>query len=1220
MGRLNLALLGTPEVRHDGEELVFPTRKALAMLIYLGVERGKHSREKLVALFWPDSDEERGRGSLRRTLVFLRRSLGVAGHDAQPQRLITEHNLVSLNPECLDVDLWVVETALAGRQYPKPADELEQHNTLLSRIERASALCRGDFLEGFSLPDSPAFDEWLNLQREAWHYKMGALWEKLSQLQAEAGETAKAIAMARLQVAHDPFNEAAHRNLMRLHIAIGERGLAERAYKDLRGLLQKEWGAEPSTETEALAALIGSEAAIALGQSKLAHTLPPPTLIERHMVGRATEFGEMIKSFRAASDGQPQMVVLEGEAGIGKTRLATEFVGWAAAQGASVLQSRAFEMGGRLPYQPVVEAIRSALEAANAPEDLLDDVWLVELSRLLPELRERYPDLPPPAKRDAAVKSRLFEAVARLTLALAEKQPMLFFMDDVQWADAASLDLALYLVRRWADAGARTILLLGVRAESLHANAGVQASSLWLAQVMRELPSKRLELGALTADDTLRLVLALAGEQSGELTNGIRRINDSEQRMESFGRRLFNETGGQPFFIVETLKSLQERGSIAPHRQSGGDWVVDFARAADGHDLHGFVAPGIVEMLRARLSRLTPDASSLLVASVVIGRDANFETICSVVGLTEERALLGFDELLNGRLLREIQRRESASAEGRYIFAHDKIRDVVYSDTAAPRKRIFHRRALEALLARNAPSAELAHHALYSGQEALAFHLSLAAGDAALRLFAVHEAISQYERAHLLVSQQRAKEEQALRFSGSDLKSLYSQLGRAYELTNEWQKVRSTYEEMLALAVEQREPSMECAALNRLATLAAHGDAGLEPMSLLAQALRIAEESGDRASIAETEWTLAHMSFVRSEAEAALKHGERALELSRELGLEDMEARSLDVLAYASTDLSRWESARDYGEQARTLYAGIGNKAMEADSLCVTANGLIHLGYPQRAADTARKAQTIGREIENSWGQVSNGLFLTLALTEVGEYQEGLEIVRRDVDTPPMLIFTLARLGGIYRALLSLEAALEVHHEALVISETPGLHWWFAEMVAAELCADYCMTGDLVSAYPHARRALSARSGTIPFVALLFPYAIETLVNNGDMEGGAGYLENFRVQSGTNPRLKLSRLRASASLAQARGQSDEVVDALREASALAKQIPLPGEEWQIETQLAEVHHIRGERDMAQAAYTRAREITAILADRITDAELRARFITALQLRGLSKIA
>ncbi len=149
------------------------------------------------------------------------------------------------------------------------------------------------------------------------------------------------------------------------------------------------------------------------------HVQPPGELVAP-LVGRAAAFTQVVGSFQQARQGRPQAVLVEGEAGIGKTRLAREFVAWARAQGAEVLSGQACEMGGRLPYQPLVETVRQRLEEENAPEDLLKDLWLAELSRLLPELRVRYPDLPAPIKDELTAKLRLFEAVARLLDALVQ--------------------------------------------------------------------------------------------------------------------------------------------------------------------------------------------------------------------------------------------------------------------------------------------------------------------------------------------------------------------------------------------------------------------------------------------------------------------------------------------------------------------------------------------------------------------------------------------------------------------------------------------------------------------------------------------------------------------------------------------------------------------------------------------------------------------------------
>jgi predicted ATPase len=202
----------------------------------------------------------------------------------------------------------------------------------------------------------------------------------------------------------------------------------------------------------------------------------------------------MVAAFRRVGREGAPVVALIGAAGVGQTRLVSAFQEWAMLDSpdVDVWQGRAFETGGRLAYQPVVEAMRLRLEQENAPEDLLEDVWLAELSQLMPELRVRYPDLPPPMTGDAQfVRSRLFEAVAALGGALAARRPAIFILDDMQWADADTPDLVHYLARRWAETGAPILLLLTVRQESFAADAGLRE---WLRRLDRDVPFTRLLL------------------------------------------------------------------------------------------------------------------------------------------------------------------------------------------------------------------------------------------------------------------------------------------------------------------------------------------------------------------------------------------------------------------------------------------------------------------------------------------------------------------------------------------------------------------------------------------------------------------------------------------------------------------------------------------------------------------------------------------------------
>src|SRR5438270_10485493 len=213
---------------------------------------------------------------------------------------------------------------------------------------------------------------------------------------------------------------------MRDHQARSASVAALQVYATRRARLAEELQAKPSADSVALAEHVHATLADSRG-SRPARSSPsmvesrPPGELVAPLVGRAAAFTQLVGSFQQAQQGRPQAALGEGEAGIGKTRLARDFGTWARTQGADVLSGQAFEMGGRLPYQPLVEAMRQRLEEENAPEDLLDDLWLAELSRLLPELRVRYPDLPAPTEDELTDRLRLFGAGARLVEALGRR-------------------------------------------------------------------------------------------------------------------------------------------------------------------------------------------------------------------------------------------------------------------------------------------------------------------------------------------------------------------------------------------------------------------------------------------------------------------------------------------------------------------------------------------------------------------------------------------------------------------------------------------------------------------------------------------------------------------------------------------------------------------------------------------------------------------------------
>jgi len=509
-----------------------------------------------------------------------------------------------------------------------------------------------------------------------------------------------------------------------------------------------------------------------------------------------------------AQRGRTQVVLLEGEMGIGKTRLATEFLAWAEMEGADVLQGQAFETGGQLPYRPVIEALRPRIERENAPDDLLSDTWLAELARLLPELCDRYPDLPAPTGEKSVARNRLFEAVARLGQALAARTPLVLFIDDVQWADATSLDVLHYLARRFAESETPALLLLTLRMGERDMLPGLAE---WRTGMERAVPLTHLQLGPLTSEDILRLLQVVSGKD-GRRAAGLER----------FGQWLCAETEGQPFYLMETLKFLLERGVLASHPTEDGGWTIDFTAAMEHETVvRGFFPPSVREVIVARLDRLTPNASALLLAGAVLGQGITFERLCQVADLAEQDGLPALDEALHSHLLQESEREGGRVAHGRYVFAHAKIRAVVYAEAGEARRSIFHRRAVQVLQAAAAPAAILAYHALAAGLAEPAFRFSLAAGDEAMRVVAVRDAITLYEQARHLLTEQLHGLGLLTMLSAPEIEHLYTHLGRAYELNAEWEKARAVYTMMLAYAQEAGELVMESNAQSCLAAMAA---------------------------------------------------------------------------------------------------------------------------------------------------------------------------------------------------------------------------------------------------------------------------------------------------------------------------------------------------------------------------------------------------------------
>ncbi len=1239
MGLLRVAVLGSPEVFHNGSRLTFALRKAQALLLYLAVEGGLHPRSKLAALLWPDSELHDARTALRNALALLRSLLDDAA--AQHSHLLSEHELLGLNPQApLELDLQVVQQAWKAVQALSTVPAEPQRTAQVAQVQHALSLVRGPFLDGFWLREETAFDAWHEQQQQQWQVRLQLLLDRLSSWQEAGGELEQAKATLTGWLALDPLAEEAYRRLMRLHLALGETSTALQVYATCRARLAEALQIAPSADTVALAEYIRATAARSPGSSPSATAeRRPPSELVAPLVGRAAAFSQLVGSLQ---QGQPQAVLVVGEAGIGKTRLASEFVAWARAQGAEVLSGHALEMDGRLPYQPLVEALRVRLEEENAPEDLLEDLWLAELARLLPELRVRYPDLAAPTEDELTAKIRLFEAVARLFDALAQRAPLVLFLEDLHWIDGASLDLVRYLGHSWIKHGSRVLLLGTVRSDQLEPKSQL---AIQLADLGRDLPVSQVPLQALSQAQTLQLVQAIAGEQREHATalpsaSGASPAPEQETKLAALGDFLFAQTGGQPLYLLEMLKLLREREWLVPRMGANGTWrlepALDIAAAlAQEHSQRELLPPSVRTMIQARLAKPAHWLWQVAELGVQAGVEALEEAVAS--GMLREEEAGG----------------PGAGRPSSYRFTHELIRDVVYTELGEARRQVLHQRALALLQAEGAPAAALAYHALASGETGVAARYSVQAGDEALAVFAVEDAIRRYEQARSLLQERKPRMQGVL--PGPEIEHLYVCLGQAYAFQHAWQQAQQPYEELLAYAQQQQLPALASMTLNRLAILAVQQSFDKpEVRALLEQAWQVAESSHDQQALAKTAWNQAQIiGVVWDDPKRALPHAQQALSLARGIQDKELEARSLCLLGLIHIRGGDFEEAMHCVEASLALYAALGDeqtaarelslpffiigapltqpltdRATEAFCWALLAYAQVQGGQVQHSLRSGRRALALSQEIKNVWAQVISMTDLTYGLLDAGAYEEALVLMQDAVaparTLPPVVNFQifLTALGSTYQAMQQWEEAQAALEEAEALAERLDLG---ALRVPAltRLCMHYTLSGEWEAAYRYAVKAIAIRKrADAAVIALDFyrQYETEALLRGGDERQAREAVHRLGERLGPNRRFRVPYLRSLATLAAWDGQSEQAIGHLQEVAQLAADLGLPGERWQIQAALGRLYEAIGQQKQARTAFGEAATIIQGLAEGIGDEARRSRFLAGPQIHQVMQHA
>jgi DNA-binding SARP family transcriptional activator/predicted ATPase len=969
MAHLSLSLLGPFQATLDGQPVTgFKSNKVRALLAYLAVEADRpHRREVLAGLLWPDWPDRDALSNLRYALSNLRRVIGDRKAEL-PFLLITRDTLQfdAASDYWLDVTAFTDLTGLRD----------------LSGLEKAVALYRGSFLEGFSVGDSPAFEEWALFTREQIGRQMSSALHRLAATYEQCGEYEQAQSYAWRQVELEPWDEAAHQQLMRTLALGGQRGAALAQYESCRRLLAEELGVEPAAETTRLYEQIRDgelKAPVPFPARPLALAAEPPSFLDEEepieverpvFVARERELAQLDGFLELALAGQGRVVFVTGEVGSGKTALVQEFTrrvqeahadpSTGSGQALIVASGNCNAYTGigdpYLPFREILGLLTGDVEArwaagamtreharrlwntlpltaqalVEAGPDLIDTFVLraALLERAmtyasgganwLTRLDELVERKPTGPGMASPQQSDLFKQYTKVLKALARQALLVLVLDDLQWADAGSISLLFHLGRQLA--GSRILIVGAYRPEevALGRDGARHPLEAVVNEFQRDFGDITVNLGQAESRDFVEAFLDSEPNRLGV----------------AFRDMLYRQTRGHPLFTIELLRGLQERVDLVQDPE--GRWV-------EGPALDWETLPARVEAVIAeRIGRLAEPLQGALRVASVEGEVFTAEVVARVRAADEREVV--------GRLSGELDRRHRlVRAQGilrmdgqrlsHYRFRHILFQRYLYSSLDEVERVHLHEavgNTLEALYedqieAMAAIAGQLAWHFQEAGIAEKAIHYLHQAGEKAVQLSAYQEGVAHLTRGLALLmalpdSLERAQQELALQLA----------LGMAWQGTKGTPapEVEKAYTRARELCQQMGKTSQLCQILGQLAMLhyvrAEHQTA----RELAEEALNLAQQAEDPLLVALGHWYLGFILFCLGEYTTALGHLEQVITFYNP----EQHHRSLVVL---------------HGVDA-------GPSALAYAACCLWC-----LGYPEQALSRSQEALALARELDH---------------------------------------------------------------------------------------------------------------------------------------------------------------------------------------------------------------------------------------------------------------
>ena len=1014
MAHLALALLGPFQAALDGQPLATLTAGRLqALLTYLAVESGReHSRAALAGFFWPERPDREALSALRYALSNLRQAIGDPTSPS-PFLLITRHT-IQFN--------WASDHWLDVDDFASPGYDMAAQSASVESLTSAIALYRGEFLAGLALADSLAFEEWLLLKREQFHRQALTLLRHLAILHEGYGRYGPAADYTRSYLALEPWNEAAHRRLMRLLALGGQRHAALVQYETCRQVLANELGITPEDDTTRLYESIRDRT---LTPPRQVET-PPAAMLTDHrapaaglFVGRESELARLDRFLDLALAGQGQVVFVCGEAGSGKTTLLTEFVRRALTARANLLHAvgRGAAQAGRgdpyLPFREILswlcdnvgtaqwQRLESALPAVvgaliEAGPGLLDTLVpgesLLRRAKLLAPSEADWP------QRLAAVltwrrglspapgqPADLMNQVSQVLHSIARQQPLLLVLDDMQWADPDSISLLFHLGRQLGDS--RILIACAYRPADLRLGGAERHP---LLSVIHEFQREWGET-----------VIDLDQAEGQSFVDAY--LDSAPNRLDGeFRARLCRTAGGNPLFTDELVHSLQERGQLI--RDMAGRWVA-------GSTLDWRRMPLRVEAVIAeRVDRLPAEWRAILDAASVAGEEFDAELVARVLN-ADERAVL---HALSGSLSKQqrlvqfsgLNQTARGQRLSRYRFRHGLFQQYLYHQLDEAERASLHEAVgsqLEALLPEQAADLAplLAWHFEVAGVLDRAADYYLAAGHRAYRLSSHEEAIAHYRAGLTLLSRLPSPADPGQRQATMRRElALYLGLGRPLVATRGWadQESADVNQRAYDLAAElagqgELSPEFLLAFHVQVGTAAAKGEFG-QALAFSRHLFTLAQQNGGRLALGLAHGAMGTSHLFRGECALGREHLEAVAALYHIQPLRSPDSLTADIgvncmswLSFVLGLLGYPEEAMGRGRAAITLARGADIPLSHGLALTVAGCSL-HIIYRQRRAVQAYAAELLALaqakelllfrewvEIALGWGQVEAGEF-----------------------------------------------------------------------------------------------------------------------------------------------------------------------------------------------------------------------------------------------------